>query len=68
MTLEKYEEEKRKGLLALKTEERKDKKKELPVKEEIAKKSVSINEFLKPADGERYYSPGGRGRDRGRGT
>ncbi|CAL5348957.1 unnamed protein product [Camellia sinensis] len=65
MTLEEYEkvlEEKRKALLALKTEERKgsdkDKRKEL---------SVSINEFLKPA-GDRYYSPdtrgrGGRGRD-----
>lgn len=36
-------------------------------KEERAKKAVSINEFLKPADGERYYSPGGRGRGRGRG-
>lgn len=30
--------------------------------------SVSINEFLKPAEGERYYSPGGRGRGRGRGS
>ncbi|KAG8391509.1 hypothetical protein BUALT_Bualt01G0195100 [Buddleja alternifolia] len=30
-------------------------------------KSVSIKEFLKPAEGERYYSPGGRGRGRGRG-
>jgi plasminogen activator inhibitor 1 RNA-binding protein len=29
--------------------------------------SVSINEFLKPAEGQRYYSPGGRGRGRGRG-
>lgn len=29
--------------------------------------SVSINEFLKPAEGERYYNPGGRGRGRGRG-
>jgi len=28
---------------------------------------VSITEFLKPAEGERYYSPGGRGRGRGRG-
>ncbi|KAL3833057.1 hypothetical protein ACJIZ3_007793 [Penstemon smallii] len=44
----------------------KDKKKELAEKEERAKKSVSINEFLKPAEGERYYS-GGRGRGRGRG-
>ncbi|KAG6393350.1 hypothetical protein SASPL_147589 [Salvia splendens] len=45
----------------------KDKKKDLAEKEERAKKSVSINEFLKPAEGERYYSPGGRGRGRGRG-
>ncbi|KAH6793852.1 hypothetical protein C2S52_004329 [Perilla frutescens var. hirtella] len=45
----------------------KDKKKELAEKEERAKKSVSINEFLKPAEGERYYNPGGRGRGRGRG-
>ncbi|KAL9234344.1 hypothetical protein vseg_009227 [Gypsophila vaccaria] len=99
MTLEEYEkvrEEKRKALLALKTEGRKvevdkdlqsmqqlsnrkdeesvfiklgsdkDKKKEASEKER-AKKSVSINEFLKPAEGERYYSPGGRGRGRGRG-
>ncbi|CAN6712474.1 unnamed protein product [Malus baccata var. baccata] len=98
MTLEEYEkvlEEKRKALLALKTEERKvdvdkdlkamqllsnkkendeifiklgsekDKRKEAAEKEERAKKSVSINQFLKPAEGERYY--GGRGRGRGRG-
>jgi plasminogen activator inhibitor 1 RNA-binding protein len=45
----------------------KDKRKEAFEKEEKAKKSVSINEFLKPAEGERYYSPGGRGRGRGRG-
>ncbi|XP_076945960.1 RGG repeats nuclear RNA binding protein A-like [Bidens hawaiensis] len=46
----------------------KDKRKEAADKEEKAKKSLSINEFLKPADGERYYSPGGRGgRGRGRG-
>ncbi|RLN30371.1 plasminogen activator inhibitor 1 RNA-binding protein-like [Panicum miliaceum] len=97
MTLEEFEkirEEKRKALLALKTEERKvevdkdlqsmqplstkkgndeifvklgsDKdalKKENAERDERAKKSVSINEFLKPADGERYY--GGRGRGRG---
>lgn len=43
----------------------KDKRKELADKEERAKKSVSINEFLKPADGESYYSTGGRGRGRG---
>ncbi|XP_062231972.1 RGG repeats nuclear RNA binding protein A-like isoform X2 [Phragmites australis] len=97
MTLEEFEkirEEKRKALLALKTEERKvevDKdlrsmqplstkkgnddvfiklgsdKDALKKKEnaERAKKSLSINEFLKPAEGERYY--GGRGRGRGRG-
>uniref|UniRef100_A0A803LIG2 Hyaluronan/mRNA-binding protein domain-containing protein n=1 Tax=Chenopodium quinoa TaxID=63459 RepID=A0A803LIG2_CHEQI len=97
MTLEEYEkllEEKRKALVALKTEERKvevdkdlqsmqqlsnkkedesvfiklgsdkDKKKESLEKEKV-KKSVSINEFLKPADGERF---GGRGRGRGRGS
>lgn len=45
----------------------KDKRKEAAEKEERAKKSLSINEFLKPAEGERYYSPGGRGRGRGRG-
>ncbi|KAG8086186.1 hypothetical protein GUJ93_ZPchr0010g10970 [Zizania palustris] len=41
------------------------KKKENAERDEHAKKSVSINEFLKPAEGERYY--GGRGRGRGRG-
>ncbi|GMJ06091.1 HYALURONAN/mRNA BINDING FAMILY PROTEIN [Hibiscus trionum] len=98
MTLEEYEkilEEKRKALLALKTEERKvdvkefesmqqlsnkksnddifiklgsekDKRKDAE-KEEKIKKAVSINEFLKPAEGERYYGPG-RGRGRGRGA
>lgn len=30
--------------------------------------SVSINEFLKPAEGERYFNPSGRGRGRGRGS
>ncbi|KAK8453064.1 hypothetical protein SEVIR_5G223200v4 [Setaria viridis] len=45
----------------------KEKKKENAERDERAKKSVSINEFLKPAEGERYYSPGGRGRGRGRG-
>uniref|UniRef100_A0A0D9V533 Hyaluronan/mRNA-binding protein domain-containing protein n=1 Tax=Leersia perrieri TaxID=77586 RepID=A0A0D9V533_9ORYZ len=43
----------------------KDKKKESADRDERAKKSLSINEFLKPAEGERYY--GGRGRGRGRG-
>ncbi|PKU67066.1 RGG repeats nuclear RNA binding protein A [Dendrobium catenatum] len=36
-------------------------------KEERARKAMNINEFLKPADGGRYYSPSGRGRGRGRG-
>ncbi|XWS38635.1 hypothetical protein CRYUN_Cryun19dG0147700 [Craigia yunnanensis] len=43
----------------------KDKRKDAD-KEEKVKKSVSINEFLKSAEGERYYGPG-RGRGRGRG-
>ncbi|KAI4371466.1 hypothetical protein MLD38_019698 [Melastoma candidum] len=101
MTLEEYEkvrEEKRKALLALKSEERKvvldkdlknmhqlsnkkenndvfiklgsdkDRRKEAAEKEEKARKAVSINEFLKPADGQNYYNPGGRGRGRGRGS
>ncbi|MBA0763584.1 hypothetical protein Gotri_013011 [Gossypium trilobum] len=46
----------------------KDKRKEAYEKEERAKKSVSINEFLKPAEGGRYYNPSGRGRGRGRGS
>ncbi|XP_023554179.1 RGG repeats nuclear RNA binding protein A-like [Cucurbita pepo subsp. pepo] len=45
----------------------KDKRKDIADKEEKAKKSVTITEFLKPAEGERYYNPGGRGRGRGRG-
>ncbi|KAJ6803099.1 RGG repeats nuclear RNA binding protein A-like [Iris pallida] len=45
----------------------KEKKKENADRDERVKKSLSINEFLKPAEGERYYSPGGRGRGRGRG-
>ncbi|KAI4364835.1 hypothetical protein MLD38_020874 [Melastoma candidum] len=46
----------------------KDKRKDAADKED-KKKAVSINEFLKPADGERYYNPGGRGgRGRGRGS
>lgn len=28
---------------------------------------MSINDFLKPAEGDRYYNPGGRGRGHGRG-
>ncbi|KAG8374656.1 hypothetical protein BUALT_Bualt10G0018700 [Buddleja alternifolia] len=43
----------------------KDKRKEAAEK---AKKSVSINEFLKPAEGDNHYRGGGRGRGgRGRG-
>ncbi|CAK7356297.1 unnamed protein product [Dovyalis caffra] len=46
----------------------KDKRKDAADKDDRAKKAVSINEFLKPAGGERYYNPGrGRGRGRGRG-
>lgn len=45
----------------------KDKRKDSAEKEERAKKSLSINEFLKPAEGETYDSAGGRGRGRGRG-
>ncbi|WZZ24677.1 hypothetical protein YC2023_008078 [Brassica napus] len=69
MTLEEYEkvlEEKRKALQATKIEERKgtDKDKRPVEKEEKTKKSLSINEFLKPANGERYRGGyrGGRGR------
>ncbi|KAJ0236748.1 RGG repeats nuclear RNA binding protein A [Hirschfeldia incana] len=43
-----------------------DKDKRKDEKEEKAKKAVSINEFLKPAQGENYYRGGGRG-GRGRG-
>ncbi|KAL3497562.1 hypothetical protein ACH5RR_040294 [Cinchona calisaya] len=42
----------------------KDKRKDAGEK---AKKSVNINEFLKPAEGDNYHRPGGRGRGRGRG-
>ncbi|KAF9689766.1 hypothetical protein SADUNF_Sadunf01G0126400 [Salix dunnii] len=46
----------------------KDKRKDAADKEDRAKKAVSINEFLKPAGGDRYHNPGrGRGRGRGRG-
>ncbi|KVH91255.1 hypothetical protein Ccrd_006728 [Cynara cardunculus var. scolymus] len=81
MTLEEYQkvlEEKRKALAALKTEERKvEVDKELASMQQLSNKkssddifvklvtSLSINEFLKPAEGERYYTPGGRGRGRG---
>ncbi|KAE8773319.1 plasminogen activator inhibitor 1 RNA-binding protein-like [Hordeum vulgare] len=41
----------------------KEKKKDNAEREERAKKSLNINEFLKPAEGERYN--GGRGRGRG---
>ncbi|KAG2283199.1 hypothetical protein Bca52824_054419 [Brassica carinata] len=43
----------------------KDKRKDAAEKEEKAKKSLSINEFLKPADGERYNPRGGGYRGRG---
>ncbi|CAL5429601.1 unnamed protein product [Camellia sinensis] len=44
----------------------KDKRKDAAEKEEKAKKSVSINEFLKPAERERNHGSGGRGRGRDR--
>ncbi|KAI3496242.1 hypothetical protein L1887_38597 [Cichorium endivia] len=43
----------------------KDKRKETVDKEEKAKKSLSINAFLKPASGEKYFNPGGLGQGRG---
>ncbi|KHG04303.1 hypothetical protein F383_01005 [Gossypium arboreum] len=43
----------------------KDKRKEAYEKEERAKKSLSINEFLKPVERKRYYNQSGRGRGRG---
>ncbi|CAN0842577.1 RGG repeats nuclear RNA binding protein B [Linum grandiflorum] len=44
----------------------KEKKREAAEREEKAKKAVSINEFLKPAEGETYRGGrGGRGRGRG---
>lgn len=46
----------------------KDKRKDAADKEERAKKSVVITEFLKPAEGERHYGGRGRGRGRGRGS
>nr|GMC50367.1 plasminogen activator inhibitor 1 RNA-binding protein-like isoform X1 [Ipomoea batatas] len=45
--------------------EKEDKKKDAGEK---VKKTKSITEFLKPAEGEMYYRPGGRGRGRGRGS
>ncbi|KAL0835422.1 hypothetical protein Bca101_087311 [Brassica carinata] len=42
-----------------------DKDKRKDDKEEKPKKAVSINEFLKPADGENYYRGGRGGRGRG---
>ncbi|CAA6671649.1 unnamed protein product [Spirodela intermedia] len=45
----------------------KDSKRKDAERDERAKKSVSINQFLKPAEGERYYSPRGRGSRGGRG-
>ncbi|XP_010926668.2 uncharacterized protein [Elaeis guineensis] len=54
--------------LKLKVEKDKLKKKDSVEKEEKVRKSVSINEFLKPVEGERYAgSPSARGRGGGRG-
>ncbi|KAL0910411.1 hypothetical protein M5K25_021391 [Dendrobium thyrsiflorum] len=45
------------------------KRRENTEKEERAKKAITINEFLKPTEGEKRYSPGGGfGRGRGRGS
>ncbi|KAG2268424.1 hypothetical protein Bca52824_062979 [Brassica carinata] len=72
MTLEEYEkvlEEKRNALQTTKIEERKlgtEKDKRPVEKEEKTKKSLSINEFLKPANGE-IYRGGYRGGREGRG-
>eukprot|EP00262_Sarcandra_glabra_P022499 TRINITY_DN998_c0_g3_i1.p1 TRINITY_DN998_c0_g3~~TRINITY_DN998_c0_g3_i1.p1 ORF type:complete len:371 (-),score=93.65 TRINITY_DN998_c0_g3_i1:337-1449(-) len=41
------------------------KRKEIAEKDEKGKKPVSINDFLKPAEGKKFYGPGGRGRGRG---
>ncbi|KAL2930791.1 RGG repeats nuclear RNA binding protein B [Bienertia sinuspersici] len=60
MTLKEYEkvlEEKRKALLALKAEERKLVSKKKNDDEVFIKLSVSINEFLKPAESDRHYRP-----------
>ncbi|RWR87168.1 aspartate, glycine, lysine and serine-rich-like protein [Cinnamomum micranthum f. kanehirae] len=53
--------------IKLKSEKDKLKKKVSFEKEERARKSVSINEFLKPAEGDKYGGRGGRGGGRGRG-
>ncbi|XP_008792951.1 RGG repeats nuclear RNA binding protein A-like [Phoenix dactylifera] len=65
-------EKKKDDELKLKVEKDKLKKKDNVEKEEKVRKSVSINEFLKPVEGERYVGPasargrgGGRGRGRG---
>lgn len=53
--------------LFIKLGQEKEKPKKIDAGEnEKIKKAVSINEFLKPAEGEKYYT-GGRGRGRGRG-
>ncbi|XP_038985232.1 RGG repeats nuclear RNA binding protein A-like [Phoenix dactylifera] len=53
--------------MKLGTDKDSGKKRDNADREERVKKSFSITEFLKPAEGERYYSPGGRGFGRGRG-
>ncbi|KAE8672221.1 Alpha/beta-Hydrolases superfamily protein [Hibiscus syriacus] len=81
MTLEEYEkihEEKRKALIALKTEGREVDAKEFESMHQLSNKksnddifiklSVSINEFLKPAEGEYYGHGRGRGGPRGGNT
>lgn len=53
--------------IKLGSEKDSSKKKDIADKDDKAKKAMSINEFLKPTEGEKYYSPSGRGRGRGRG-
>ncbi|GLJ43334.1 hypothetical protein SUGI_0900160 [Cryptomeria japonica] len=49
------------------SEKDKEKKNDAGERDERIRKPMSINEFLKPAEGERYHG-GGRGRGRGRGS
>ncbi|RWV90489.1 hypothetical protein GW17_00047303 [Ensete ventricosum] len=49
------------------TEEKEEDRVEIAKPCFLIRRSVRITEFLKPAEGERHYSPGSRGRGRGRG-
>ncbi|KAK8962566.1 hypothetical protein KSP40_PGU020018 [Platanthera guangdongensis] len=66
------EKKKEQDLIKMKSDNDKGKKKEIAERDDKSRKSLNINEFLKPADGERYRGPassrgrgGGRGRGRG---